>query len=75
MINVNVIDIDRHERGQARIIDTRDGTAERVVALGRSVRVAHREAFVRALAEFTARNEREGYPRFIADFIRHVEGA
>lgn len=55
------------QRGQARIIDSRDGTTERVVALGRSVWAARREAFARAVSECTGRNERESYPRFIAE--------
>jgi len=59
-----------NQRGNARIIDTRDGTSERVVALGRTVQAAHREAFSRALTECVERNAREAYPRFVADFVR-----
>jgi len=50
----------------AYILDNRDNTRERVLALGHSVREARATAFLNAADEARLRNQREGWPRFVA---------
>ena len=54
------------QRGQAFIIDNRDGSVERIGAMGSAVIHADSKAYAAAATECADRNAREGWLRFVA---------
>jgi hypothetical protein len=60
------MNVEINNRGRAHIVDNRDNTREDVSALGCTVWEARATAFLNAVDEARTRNEREGWPRFVA---------